>query len=200
MSSIEELFDDNQKMGSIIILVAFINAVLAIIGIILAIFVKNWNLSFFAASAVGILIASFFLYQFGLKTRDGPNDKVAIFSGLVRLNGIVLIVMSIFYVVALAIDGLAGYAIGPAVFMVLIGLVFIWAASEIEKATQNHDFMWILLAVLFALSAIVGLYYFIIGIFALDIVTVARGLCMLLLGGYSLYLALSKEVKTAMGA
>jgi len=200
MSSIEELFDDNQKMGSILILVAFITAVLAILGIILAFFIENWNIGFFVASALGTLIASFLLFQYGEKVRDGPNDKLAIFSGLVRLSGIVMIVMAVFNAIGAAIWGIIGYAIGMAVFMIIIGLILIWAAAEIEKATQNHDFMWILLAILFALATLIGLFTLIMGLVGLDIVTVGRGLCTLLLGGYSLYLALSKEVRTAMGA
>ena len=200
MSSIEDLFDDNQKMGSILILIAFFCAILAVLGIVLAIVTDKWSITYSVLASIGALIASFLIYQFGLKVRDGPNDKVAIFSGLVRLNGLILIVTSIFYAAAVASFGPLGYAIGMAVFMIIIGLVFMWAASEIEKATGNHDFMWILLAILFVLSVLGGLFIFITGLAGLDIVSAARGLCLLVLGGYSLYLALSKEVKTAMGA
>jgi len=199
MSFIEELFDDNKKMGSIFILSAFLSAVLAILTIVLSSFVNSLVFGTVVIISIGTLICAFLYYQFGMKVRDGTNDRVTIFSGIVRLNGLVLIVIGIFVVASLVYAGF-GIAGGAGVFFILIGIVFLWASSEIAKAGGNHGFMWILLVILFILSLIGGLMNLISGLGGLNFATAIQGLIGIIIAGYALYLAFSQEVKTAMGA
>ena len=218
MSSIEELFDNNQKMGSLITLVALLSMILAIIGIVVAA-LYDVSIVVIIIAAIGTLIYAYLLYQFGLELRDNSVDKVplpfvtniigpfiehsrslsrvSIFAGIVRFIGMGLIISSIFWVLAYIIGGW-GLLIGGPILLILIGLVFLWASKEISKG-GNHSFMWILLIILFILALIGSLFSLISGLSML-IVSVAQSLITLLLSGFALYLGMTPEVKTQMGA
>jgi hypothetical protein len=199
MSFIEELFDDNKKMGSIFILSAFLSAILAILTIVLSSFINGLTFGVVLIVSIGTFICAFLYYQFGIKVRDGSNDRVTIFSGIVRLDGLVWIVIGIFVIASLVYAGF-GIAGGTGIFFILIGLVFLWASSEIAKAGGNHGFMWILLVILFVLSLLGGLMNLVAGLAGLDLATAIQGLIGIVIAGYALYLAFSQEVKIAMGA
>ena len=215
MSFIEELFDDNKKMGQIFIWAALLGAIVAVIGIIAAAFIDNIEIVAVIFSAVGTFVSAYLLYQFGVELRDNSTDKVpipvitkiigpfidhsdpltrvSIFSGIVKLIGISLIVSGLFTAIGMVAAGLGAVGIGTAVLMILIGLVFLWASREISKG-GDHSFMWILLLILFILSLLVAL----ISLF--NIATLAQGLLWLILSGYAIYLCMSDQVKAQMKA
>jgi len=219
MSSIEELFDDSKKMGSIFILAALLSIILAILSIVAGVFL-DVNLVWVIMTAVGAIAFAYLLHQFGVELRDNSADKVlipfitnfigpfidhshsltrvSIFAGLVRLAGIGMIVSGVFNIIGTIFGGYY-YSIGTAVLMILIGVVFLWASREISIG-GNHSFMWILLLILFILALISGLINLIFGLIGLNIAAVALALIYLVISGYALYLALSSEVKSQMGA
>ena len=219
MSSIEELFDDSNKMGPIFILAALLSIILAILSIVAGVFL-DVNLVWVIMTAVGAMAFAYLLHQFGVELRDNSADKalipfvtnfigpfidhshsltrVSIFAGLVRLMGIGMIVSSIFAIIGTIFGGLY-YSIGSAVLMIVIGFVFLWAAKEISIG-GNHSFMWILLVILFILSLLGALFMLITGLVALNVAVLALSLIILVISGYALYLALSNEVKSQMGA
>ena len=219
MSSIEELFDDSKKMGSIFILAALVSIVLAILGIVTGVFL-DVNLVWVIMTAIGAMAFAYLLHQFGVELRDNSADKVlipfitnfigpfidhshsltrvSIFAGLVRLAGIGMIVYGIFNIIGTIFGGYY-LSIGTGVFVILIGFVFLWASREISIG-GNHSFMWILLLILFILALISGLINLIFGLIGLNIAAVALALIYLVISGYALYLALSSEVKSQMGA
>jgi hypothetical protein len=219
MSSIEETFDDNKKMGSIITLVALISVVMSIFGIILSAAIYNVNVIAAVLMMIGTIIYAYLSYQFGVELRDNSADKApipfitnvlgpfidhshsltraSIFAGIVKLMGMGLIIVGIFYIISSIVVGL-GVLIGGYVLLVVIGFVFLWASREILIG-GSHSFMWILLVILFALALIGSLFLLVSGLVALSIVIVAMGLMLLILSGYALYLALSNEVKAQMG-
>ena len=220
MSSIEELFDNNKKMGSMITLLALLIVVLAVLGIIVSAVVYEISIVAVILMTVGTVIYAYLVYQFGLELRDNSTDKVplpfvtniigpfidhtrqltrvSIFAGVVRLMGIGLIISSLFNIIATFVVGFGMFA-GGSILLILIGFVFLWASREISIG-GNHSFMWILLVILFALALIGSLYLLIIGLVFLDLITVAQAIITLILSGYALYLALSNEVKVQMGA
>ena len=219
MSSIEELFDDSKKMGSIFILAALLSIILAVLGIVIGVFV-NVSIIWVIMTAVGAMVFAYLLHQFGVELRDNSADKVlipfvtnfigpfidhshsptrvSIFAGLVRLAGIGMIVYGIFNVIGTIFGGYY-FSIGIGVFVILIGFVFLWASREISIG-GNHSFMWILLLILFVLSLLASLFQLISGLIWLNVATAAGALILLVISGYATYLALSNEVKAQMGA
>jgi hypothetical protein len=219
MSSIEELFDDSKKMGSIFILAALLSIILAVLGIVIGVFV-NVNIVWVIMTAVGAMAFAYLIHQFGVELRDNSADKVlipfvtnfigpfidhshsltrvSIFAGLVRLAGIGMIVSGIFNIIGTIFGGFY-YSIGTAVLIVVIGFVFLWASREISIG-GNHSFMWMLLLLLFFLSLLGALLMLFSGLIALNIAVSAMALIVLVISGYALYLAFSNEVKAQMGA
>jgi len=218
MSSVEELFNNNEKMGSLCILVALVGLVLTILGIITAV-VWEFSIFFVILVAIGTLVFVYLTYQFGVELRDNSVDKVplpfvtniigplidhshkltrsSIFAGIVKYFGMGLIISSIFFIIAYAVEGL-GFLIGAFVIRILIGLVFLWASKEIS-AGGNHSFMWILLVVLFAILLIISLISIIGSLVILDLIGIASALMLMVFSGYALYLGMTPEVKTQMG-
>ena len=219
MSSVEELFDDSKKMGSIFILAALVSIILAILGIITGVFL-DVNLVWVIMTAIGAMAFAYLLHQFGVELRDNSADKVlipfitnfigpfidhshsltrvSIFAGLVRLAGIGMIVYGIFNIIGTIFGGYY-LSIGTGVFVILIGFVFLWASREISIG-GNHSFMWILLLILFILSFLASLFLLFSGLIWLNIATAAGALILLVISGYAIYLVLSSEVKSQMGA
>ena len=218
MSSVEELFDNNGKMGSLIILLALLGLVLAILGAI-ALIVWKISVIYVVLTTIGTLVIVYLTYQFGLELRDNSVDKaplpfltnifgplinhskkltrVPVFAGIVKYIGLSLIISGIFFIIAYVVEGM-GFLIGALIIRILIGLVFLWASREIS-AGGSHSFMWILLVILFALLLIMSLVSLIWGLVLLDLVSLASALISLVFSGYALYLGISPEVKNQMG-
>jgi len=218
MSSIEELFDDSNKMGSIFILAALLSIILAILSIVAGVFL-DVNLVWVIMTAVGAMAFAYLLHQFGVELRDNSADKVLIpfvtnfigpfidhshsltrvliFAGLVRLMSIGMIISGVFVIIGTIFGG-HYYSIGTAVLLIVIGVVFLWASREISIG-GDHSFMWMLLLVLFFLSLLGALLILIFGLIALNIAVLALALIILAISSYAVYLALSNEVKAQMG-
>ena len=220
MSFIEELFNDNKKMGRVFILGALLSILLAILGIIVAVFV-DVSIVRVIVAAIGTIISAYLMYQFGIELRDNSTEKVpvpaitniigafidhsnpltrvSIFAGIVKLIGINLIISGIFTAVALAAAGQGASGIATAVFSIIIGLIFLWGSREISKG-GDHGFMWLLLMILFVIAVLISIISFFTGLLALDIASAALALIMFLLSGYALYLCNSREVRAQLKA
>jgi len=194
-------FDDNKKVGLALIIIGIVGIVIALVRIVVAF--DHTNTTANVIIAVGALIFGVLILLFGLNTRKGSNDKVAILSGLFRVLGIGTIISGICGAIGTAIIVGVGTGIVSGVLDILFGLILLWASFKVAGGNKNviGKILWILLVIIFLILAILAIVGF-FAVFAGTLILVLEGInsiCWFFVYVYALIATLSPEVKKSMG-
>ncbi|MDR2845890.1 MAG: hypothetical protein LBV63_01250 [Candidatus Methanoplasma sp.] len=196
------LFDNNRTVGLALIVVGLIN-------LILGIGVAAWeHTASSVAYGIANLIFGVLVLLFGIKVRNGSNDKVAILSGLVRVIGISTILSAIFSAAGayLADKDLGiGAAIGAVIISIILGLILLWIAAKISGKNVNviSKVIWILLVIIFVLLVLSSIVTFVVALGDIDtatgILSAIAALALIFVYVYALIATISKEVQSSLG-
>ena len=197
-------FEDNKKVGFALIIVGLINLIMGVVGIILAIFSDDGNVGAAAVAAIGFVISGVFLFFYGQEVRNGPNNKVKIVSGLIRIIALITIVSAIFIAISnyMASDDFGiGAALIFVIVQIIVGLILLWISSKVSGANKNviSNLLWIILVVVFLILTLLAILGFVNGLIGGDFVGAIREICMVVVYLYAFLACLSPEVKSSMG-
>ncbi|MDR0523487.1 MAG: hypothetical protein LBG62_03600 [Candidatus Methanoplasma sp.] len=187
-------FDNNQNVGLALIVIGLINLIAGIVS-------AAWeHTGSSIAYGIGSVITGILILLYGIKVRNGSNDKVAIVSGLVGTIGLATILSAIFNAIGAytaSDDVTLVAAIGAVILSIIIGLIYLWVASKIAGANKNviSKIVWVLLLIVSVLGAIGSL----IGAISGNPIAIITGLAWFVVYVYVLIAALSNEVKSSMG-
>lgn len=194
LRDILSFFDDNKKVGLAFITVGIISIISALASIVVALVTDVRYVAAVIVVAVGALIFGVFILFFGINTRKGSNDKVAIVSGFLRVLGVTNIIIGICAIIA-AIISAGGFLTG--ILTIIFGLIQLWASSKVSGDNKNviGKILWVLLLIIFLLLAIIAL----LSILTLNILVIINSICMFFVYVYMVIAMLSPEVKKSMG-
>jgi len=218
-------FDDNRRVGLALIVIGIIDiiATLALIVVLYYYIPADLAVDFItsaAISTVGTAIFGILIILFGKNVRKGPNDKVAILSGLFRVLGIAAILTGLCSAISNVMLTGSGTAIVTSAIGIITGLIYLWVSFKIAGGNKNviGQILWVILLI-FSLISILGsiagfLTILLEGLLILFGVSLLSGIgilfgvsllfginsvCMLFVYAYVFTALLSPEVKKSMG-
>jgi len=200
-------FDNMKTVGLLLIIVGLINLIVAVGAIAIAgthDFEEGRVRLGWVVVAISTVIFGVLILMFGMKTRSGPNDKVAFVSGLIRVLGLATILGAIFSAVGLYLieDGI-GTAIGTFILLIIIGLIYLWAAAKVAGKSKNviSKVLWVILLIISLLAVLGNLMDFAYNISSdlWILMNAICSLCMCIVYIFVFVALLSPDVKNSMG-
>ncbi len=144
-------------------LINLIGAVAALVGVV----TEEKIQASAAVACIGPIIMAILYFRFGVSIKNGGvSKKIDILAYFVRLAGIGFIINSVFALWNTFENNEVGVALGALIIDIIIGLIIIFVAGRINDGKQDagDTATWLILVVLFAISAIMAIAA-VVGIF-----------------------------------
>ncbi len=152
-------FKENRTAGIALMVLGAINLVVGLVALVTALTAGNIVVSAVVACIGPIIMAALYL-RFGISVKNGGvPKKIDILAYFVRLAGLSEIIIAVFNLwYAIETSG-AIAAIGALIISIIIGLIILFIAGRINDGRQDtgDKIIWIILVVLFAISALLDI-------------------------------------------
>ena len=179
------LFDDNDKVGLAMIILAVVTFVMAIVGVVL-VFTNDGDKLPGILSAIGSALAGVIYFGFGKKLRNNEfTGKMNILVAFIKVTALVTLINGIFSIPSW---------VNVAVYIVIAAVLY-WCTMKMTdgQTTISDNVIWVVLLVLFILGLISSI------MLILGIITIPLAICGIIIYGFMIKLLLDPEVKSAMG-
>ncbi len=184
-----------------------INLIVGLVALVTALTAGNIVVSAVVACIGPIIMAALYL-RFGISVKNGGvPKKIDILAYFVRLAGLSEIIIAVFNLwYAIETSG-AVVAIGAVIISVIIGLIILFIAGRINDGKQDtgDKIIWIILVVLFAISAVLDVLavigFITDGNFAFDLKTISAlivPIASFIIDVFMLLLLFDSDVKREM--
>ena len=184
-----------------------INLIVGLVALVTALTAGNIVVSAVVACIGPIIMAALYL-RFGISVKNGGvPKKIDILAYFVRLAGLSEIIIAVFNLwYAIETSG-AVVAIGAVIISVIIGLIILFIAGRINDGRQDtgDKIIWIILVVLFAISAVLDVLavigFITDGNFAFDLKTISAlivPIASFIIDVFMLLLLFDSDVKREM--
>ena len=153
-------FSENRTAGIALMVLGAINLIVAIVALATALTAKNIVISAVVA-CFGPLIMAVLYFRFGVSIKNGGvPKKIDILAYFVRLAGLSEIIIAVFNLRNAWETQGAWAAIGALAISIIIGLIILFIAGRINDGKQDtgDKIIWIILVVLFAVSALLDIF------------------------------------------
>jgi len=184
-----------------------INLIVGLVALVTALTAGNIVVSAVVACIGPIIMAALYL-RFGISVKNGGvPKKIDILAYFVRLAGLSEIIIAVFNLwYAIETSG-AIAAIGSLIVSIIIGLIILFVAGRINDGKQDtgDKIIWIILVVLFAISAVLDVLavigFITDGNFAFDLKTISAlivPIASFIIDVFMLLLLFDSDVKREM--
>ncbi len=200
-------FKENRTAGIALMVLGAINLIVGLVALVTALTGGDIIISAVVACIGPIIMAALYL-RFGISVKNGGvPKKIDILAYFVRLAGLSEIIIAVFNLwYAIETSG-AIAAIGTLIVSIIIGLIILFIAGRINDGRQDtgDKIIWIILVVLFAISAVLDLLAIIGfitgGDFSLDLETISAiivPIASFIIDVFMLLLLFDSDVKREM--
>ncbi|MBR2093255.1 MAG: hypothetical protein IKM91_01355 [Candidatus Methanomethylophilaceae archaeon] len=200
-------FKENRTAGIALMVLGAINLIVGLVALVTALTAGNIVVSAVVACIGPIIMAALYL-RFGISVKNGGvPKKIDILAYFVRLAGLSEIIIAVFNLwYAIETSG-AAVAIGAVIISVIIGLIILFIAGRINDGRQDtgDKIIWIILVVLFAISAVLDVLavigFITDGNFAFDLKTISAlivPIASFIIDVFMLLLLFDSDVKREM--
>jgi hypothetical protein len=200
-------FKENRTAGIALMVLGAINLIVGLVALVTALTAGNIVVSAVVACIGPIIMAALYL-RFGISVKNGGvPKKIDILAYFVRLAGLSEIIIAVFNLwYAIETSG-AVVAIGAVIISVIIGLIILFIAGRINDGKQDtgDKIIWIILVVLFAISAVLDVLavigFITDGNFAFDLKTISAlivPIASFIIDVFMLLLLFDSDVKREM--
>ncbi|MBR4180933.1 MAG: hypothetical protein IKQ57_02165 [Candidatus Methanomethylophilaceae archaeon] len=200
-------FKENRTAGIALMVLGAINLIVGLVALVTALTAGNIVVSAVVACIGPIIMAALYL-RFGISVKNGGvPKKIDILAYFVRLAGLSEIIIAVFNLwYAIETSG-AVVAIGAVIISVIIGLIILFIAGRINDGRQDtgDKIIWIILVVLFAISAVLDVLavigFITDGNFAFDLKTISAlivPIASFIIDVFMLLLLFDSDVKREM--
>ncbi len=202
-------FKETRTAGIALMVLGAVNLIMAVVALVGAFSGDLGSTKTYAAivACIGPIIMALLYLRFGVSVKNGGvPKKIDILAYFVRLAGLSEIIIAVFNLWNAIETGDAWVAIGSLVVSIIVGLIILFVAGRINDGKQDtgDKIIWILLVVLFAISAILDIVS-IIGIFTAGVVfdlslltVVVLPIVSFIIDVFMLLLLFDSEVKREM--
>ena len=199
-------FKENRTAGIALMVLGAINLIVGLVALVTALTAGNIVVSAVVACIGPIIMAALYL-RFGISVKNGGvPKKIDILAYFVRLAGLSEIIIAVFNLWnAIETEGALAAIVALAV-SIIIGLIILFIAGRINDGKQDtgDKIIWIILVVLFAISAVLDILA-IIGIFTAGVAfdwtllsTVILPIASFIIDVFMLLLLFDSDVKREM--
>ena len=153
-------FKENRTAGIALIILGVINLIGALAALVGVFTAKDGIVVSAAVACIGPIIMAVLYFRFGVSVKNGTiSKKIDILAYFVRLAGLSEIILAIFNLWNNIETGGAWAAIGALIISIIIGLIILAVSGRINDGKQDtlDKVIWIILVVLFAISAIMDI-------------------------------------------
>ena len=153
-------FKENRTAGIALIILGVINLIGALAALVGVFTAKDIIVSA-AVSCIGPIIMAVLYFRFGMSIKHGSiSKKIDILAYFVRLAGLESIIVPIFNLWNAWENAGGLIAISGLIISIIIGLIILAVSSRINDGKQDtlDKVIWIILVVLFAISAIINVW------------------------------------------
>lgn len=200
-------FKENRTAGIALMVLGAINLIVGLVALVTALTAGNIVVSAVVACIGPIIMAALYL-RFGISVKNGGvPKKIDILAYFVRLAGLSEIIIAVFNLwYAIETSG-AIAAIGSLIVSIIIGLIILFVAGRINDGKQDtgDKIIWIILVVLFAISAVLDVLavigFITDGNFAFDLKTISAlivPIASFIIDVFMLLLLFDSDVKREM--
>ena len=200
-------FKENRTAGIALMVLGAINLIVGLVALVTALTAGNIVVSAVVACIGPIIMAALYL-RFGISVKNGGvPKKIDILAYFVRLAGLSEMIIAVFNLwYAIETSG-AVVAIGAVIISVIIGLIILFIAGRINDGKQDtgDKIIWIILVVLFAISAVLDVLavigFITDGNFAFDLKTISAlivPIASFIIDVFMLLLLFDSDVKREM--
>ncbi|MBE6520362.1 MAG: hypothetical protein E7Z68_04530 [Thermoplasmata archaeon] len=199
-------FKENRTAGIALMVLGAINLIVGLVALVTALTAGDIVVSAVVACIGPIIMAALYL-RFGISVKNGGvPKKIDILAYFVRLAGLSEIIIAVFNLWnAIETEGALAAIVALAV-SIIIGLIILFIAGRINDGKQDtgDKIIWIILVVLFAISAVLDILA-IIGIFTAGVAfdwtllsTVILPIASFIIDVFMLLLLFDSDVKREM--
>ena len=154
-------FKETRTAGIALIILGVINLIGALAALVGVVSAKDGIVASAVVACIGPIIMAVLYFRFGVSVKNGGiPEKIDILAYFVRLAGLSQIIIAVFNLWNAWETSGAAAALGGLVISIIIGLIILFIAGRINDRKQDtgDKIIWVILVVLFALSALANIF------------------------------------------
>ena len=154
-------FKETRTAGIALIILGVINLIGALAALVGVVSAKDGIVASAVVACIGPIIMAVLYFRFGVSVKNGGiPEKIDILAYFVRLAGLSQIIIAVFNLWNAWETSGAAAALGGLVISIIIGLIILFVAGRINDRKQDtgDKIIWVILVVLFALSALANIF------------------------------------------